>query len=107
MNGGAAFSRIKNTVTNIGSGYDTGSWIPIGNMADSKTELGYLLGLGLGVEHKINQNLALRANYEYVDFGNVNFKYSSLNCCGDYKGDWNISNSIHFSNLSAGFSYAF
>jgi outer membrane immunogenic protein len=105
LNGGAALSSVKNTVTNIGGGWDTGSWIPIGNISDSKTELGYLLGLG--IEYKINQNLALRANYEYVDFGNVNFKYSSLNCCGDYKGDWNISNSIHFSNLSAGVSYAF
>ena len=103
--GGAALSSVKNTITNIGSGWDTGSWMPIVNISDSKTELGYLLGAG--VEYKINQNLALRVNYEYVDFGNVNFKYSSLNCCGDYKGDWNISNSIHFSNLSAGVSYAF
>ena len=76
-------------------------------MSDKKTELGYTLGVG--VEHKLNDKLSLRANYEYVDFGDVNFKYKGETTWGspDYITTVNQKNFTHFSNLSVGVSYAF
>lgn len=104
LQGGGAMARIQKSITDITSG---GSWLsddPPVEYANNKTELGYVFGLG--VEHKLNDKWALRANYEYIDFGNINFRYQTL-----YEGvDPTLitqSNSIHFSNLSAGVSYAF
>jgi opacity protein-like surface antigen len=96
-------ARIQKSITYITSG---GSWMsndPV-EYANNKTELGYVFGLV--VEHKLNDKWALRANYEYIDFGSINFRYQTL-----YEGVDPMlisqSNSIHFSNLSAGVSYAF
>jgi len=98
-------ARIKKSITDIS--YPAGYWLSdddIVEYANNKTELGYVLGLG--IEHKLNDKWALRANYEYIDFGNINFRYQTL-----YGGVDPMlitqSNSIHFSNLSAGVSYAF
>jgi opacity protein-like surface antigen len=99
LKGGLAHGEIKRTITEPAENYfDSGT-----SIQDKRTELGYLLGVG--GEHKINDKWSLRADYEYIDFGNSNFNYN-----GKYYG-MNInqtqSNSIHFSNLSAGVSYAF
>jgi len=77
-------------------------------VTNNKRESGYVLGFGS--EYKLNDRWALRADYEYIDFGNVNFDYNFSVCydgvgCGPAK--ITQSNSIHFSNLSAGVSYAF
>jgi outer membrane immunogenic protein len=103
LQGGGAVARIHKSITDITSGGNWLSYDPV-EYANNKTELGFLLGLG--IEHKLNDKWALRANYEYIDFGDINFKYQAL-----YSGvDLNPitqTNSIHFSNLSAGVSYAF
>ena len=98
LKGGLAHGEIKRTIIDATRYFDSGT-----SIQDNKTESGYLLGIG--GEHKINDKWSLRADYEYIDFGNSNFNYN-----GKFSG-MNInqtqSNSIHFSNLSAGVSYAF
>ena len=78
------------------------------SISQNKNSLGYLFGAGL--EYKLTEHLAVRANYEYVDFGKVSFNADTqqngdMNALFDLT--FNQSNSIHFSNLSAGVSYAF
>jgi outer membrane immunogenic protein len=99
LKGGLAYGEIKRTIIDAaGKYFDSGT-----SIQDYKTESGYLLGVG--GEHKINDKWSLRADYEYIDFGSINFNY------GGKSYGMNInqtqSNSIHFSNLSAGVSYAF
>jgi outer membrane immunogenic protein len=101
--GGLSVGQIKRTITAINN-----DWFDAGTvMNDNKTELGYVLGFG--VEHKLDNRWSLRANYEYVDFGDVEFKYSGPYTTnpGYLTPSFNQFNSIHFSNLSAGVSYAF
>lgn len=105
VSGGAALGQIKSTLYATSDASD--AWLTdggsAGSVSDKKTELGYTLGFG--IEHKLNEKLALRANYEYVDFGKVDFDY--YNSIPGYQANISLSNSIHFSNLSAGVSYAF
>ncbi|MFZ1765855.1 MAG: outer membrane beta-barrel protein [Candidatus Nitrotoga sp.] len=99
VSAGAAVGQIKRSVTDT-----SGQWFGIGNtISDNKSELGYVLGIG--AEHKLNDRLSLRANYEYVDFGKINFSYTGLYQA--YPATITQSNSIHLSNISAGISYAF
>ena len=104
VKGGAALGQIKRRLTDTGSG----DWMdPNLSQKSDNSELGYVLGFG--VEHKINDKWSLRADYEYVDFGNVNFNYVFVPypSYDNNSASINQSNSIHFSNLSAGVSYAF
>lgn len=105
VSGGAALGQIKNTL--YAPLNASNNWLnaqgSAASVSDNKTELGY--ALGFGIEHKINDKWALRANYEYVDFGKINFNY--YNSVSGYEANINLSNSIHRSNLSAGVSYAF
>lgn len=101
--GGLSVGQIKRTITAVNA-----DWFDSGTvMNDNKTELGYVLGFG--VEHKLDNRWSLRANYEYVNFGDVEFKYTGpYNVQPGYiNNSFNQSNSIHFSNLSAGVSYSF
>lgn len=101
--GGLSVGQIKRTIT-----APNNDWFDAGTvMKDNKTALGYVVGFG--VEHKLDNNWSLRANYEYVDFGNVEFRYSGPYTYqpGYLNPSFNQFNSIHFSNLSAGVSYAF
>ncbi len=103
ISGGAALGQLKSKLKD-----DTGSWIDSDeSITDDKNEFGYIVGFGL--EHKLNDKFSLRANYEYVDFGDVNFKYTgySTNGATVYSLVANQNNSVHFSNLSAGISYQF
>ena len=98
LKGGLAYGEIKRSVIVTGDYFDSGT-----SVKDNKIESGY--ALGIGAEHKINDKLSLRADYEYIDFGTINFNYN-----GKFVGmdiNQTQSNSIHFSNLSAGVSYAF
>jgi opacity protein-like surface antigen len=101
VSGGAALGQVKRSVTQTTDIY----WFANGySTSDNKTELGYKLGFG--GEYKLNQHWALLADYEYVNFGNINFKYTGP--FDDYTiNTMTQSNSIHLSNLSAGVSYAF
>ena len=103
VSGGAALGQIKRSVTQTAYQY----WFDEGySTSDNKTELGYKLGIGS--EYKLNQHWALLADYEYVNFGNVDFKYTGPYTQSGFSIDTiTQSNSIHFSNLSAGVSYAF
>jgi len=107
VTGGAAVGQIKSQVSgshNELSPFDDWLYSPYTTTTNSKAEVGY--AFGFGAEHKLTDRLSLRANYEYVDFGNVNFNYSQP--FGGHDGvSINQSYSIHFSNLSAGVSYAF
>jgi outer membrane immunogenic protein len=97
VSGGAALGQIKRTI------YDNGNWFNTGTViSDSKTELGYVLGFG--AEYKLNDKWALRGNYEYVDFGKINTNYNGSDGLPAF---YKQANSVHFSNLSAGVSYAF
>ena len=99
LKGGLAHGEIKRTIIDAtGNYFDAGTPIQ-----DNKTESGYLLGVG--GEHKINDKWSLRADYEYIDFGNINFNYNGKS--SGMNINQTQSNSIHFSNLSAGVSYAF
>ena len=104
--GGGALGQIKSTLNAPNDATD--NWLAdrgvSASVSDKKNEFGY--AVGLGVEHKFNDKWALRANYEYVDFGKVNFNYQHRSVPG-YEADINLSNSIRFSNISAGVSYAF
>jgi outer membrane immunogenic protein len=96
---GVAIGHIERSLTDSG----TGDWINAGaTFTGSTTKSGYTLGFG--AEHKFNDKWALRVDYEYVDFGNVNFSYN-FTAFGN-PAIINQSNAIHFSNLSAGISYA-
>ena len=98
VSGGAALGQIKRTL------YDNGDWYEVNTViSDSKTELGYVLGFG--VEYKLKEKWSLRGNYEYVDFASNTFNYSKVG--GGYTVVESQSISTHFSNLSAGVSYAF
>jgi opacity protein-like surface antigen len=99
LKGGLAHGEIKRTIIDAtGNYFDSGT-----SIQDHKTESGYLLGVG--GEHKINDKWSLRADYEYIDFGNINFNYNGKS--NGMNINQTQSNSIHFSNLSAGVSYAF
>lgn len=99
ISGGGALGQIKRSMTDT-----NGNWFGQDNtIPDNKTQLGYILGLGL--EHKLDDRLSLRVNYEYVDFGKINFSYAGL--FFGFPATITQSNSIHFSNLSAGVSYLF
>ncbi len=97
---GGAIGRIERKLTQRGGL----NWFDLNySTTERKTETGYVLGLG--VEHKINANLALRASYEYVDFGNISMTYS-----GPYDGLTGTikqSHKVDFSNLSIGLTYQF
>lgn len=96
--GGAAIGRIKRTI------YDNDNWFDVGTIiSDTQTKVGYVLGFG--AEYKLNDKWSLRGNYEYVDFGNINFNFYQ-NTRG-YASTMSQSNSINLSNLSAGISYTF
>jgi len=100
--GGLAISHIKRMLD------DFDGWF--GKAYKNKTLIGY--EVGFGAEQKLGQHWSLRADYEYVNFGKNKFNYTT--CYEDDPGTCpgdplyvNQSNSIHFSNLSAGVSYAF
>jgi len=111
LKAGAVTGEIKRSLTDTGAGYGgyLNDWLSLyDTVTNKKRESGYVLGFGS--EYKLNDRWALRADYEYIDFGNVNFDYNFSVCydgvgCGPAK--ITQSNSIHFSNLSAGVSYAF
>lgn len=104
ITGGAAIGQIKGKLSHLNDG---GGWtyIPYDSLSNSKTDLGY--AVGFGVEHKLNEKISLRAHYEYVDFGNVNLSYLQPYFSGQDATSIKPSNSINFSNLSAGISYNF
>ena len=95
---GVAVGQIKRNVVETAP-----NWIDEQQVSSKSTELGYLVGAG--VEHKLNDKWALRADYEYVDFGTVGFSYNGSQSA--IPVSLTQANSIHFSNLSAGVSYAF
>lgn len=103
VSGGATLGQLKSKVYQNGGAVDYWMENAGDSMNSNKTELGYTLGLGL--EHKLNDKLSLRVNYEYVDFGDVNFKYSGTGWGAPLNE--NQKTSVNFSNLSAGVSYAF
>lgn len=107
VSGGAALGQLKSKVYQNDCDVAGCTHLWMDNAGDSmnsnKTELGYTLGLGL--ENKLNDKLSLRVNYEYVDFGDVNFKYSGT--ASGASVNQNQKTSVNFSNLSAGVSYAF
>jgi len=103
---GVAVGEIKRTLYQ--SDLASARWLD-NSASDKKTEIGYALGFGL--EHKLTEKLSLRADYQYIDFGKMTFKYQ-----GDFHdlidpfpqtNTISQSNFMHFSNLSAGVSYAF
>lgn len=103
---GVALGEIKRTLYQ--SDVALARWLD-NSASDKKTEIGYAIGFGL--EHRLTERLSLRADYQYIDFGKMTFKYQ-----GDFHdlidpfpqtNTISQSNSIHFSNLSAGVSYAF
>jgi outer membrane immunogenic protein len=107
ISGGGVVGQIKSTLNQTADASD--DWLAYINtpasVSDKKNEFGYTLGFG--VEHKFNDKWALRANYEYINFGKVNLTYQHRSNDSFYDADINLSNAIHFSNLSAGVSYAF
>ncbi len=100
---GAAVGRIERRVTdNSGEFFDAGS-----TLRDKKNEVGYLLGLG--AEYKMSNNFSFRLDYEYIDFGNVDFKYhgTAYTYLPGMSPTMKQSNTIDFSNFSAGICYLF
>ena len=97
---GGAIGRIERKLTQQGNR----NWFDLNySTTERKNETGYVLGLG--VEHKINTNLALRASYEYVDFGNISLTYNGP--YDIYTNTINQSHKVDFSNLAVGLTYQF
>jgi len=98
LKAGLALGQIKRDIETNEDGWTDS------NISIRKSEIGGMFGGG--IEHKITPKFSIRADYEFVDFGKLNFKGTGL-----YENysviPVNQSNSIHFSNLSAGVSYAF
>jgi prepilin-type N-terminal cleavage/methylation domain-containing protein len=103
LSGGAAVGLVKRTMYQPS---DAGNfnWWDLGNsVSKSNWETGYTLGLG--IEHKIKDNLSLRVNYEYVDFGNVRHSYQSTE--GVNTVIINQAADIKLSSLGVGLTYSF
>jgi opacity protein-like surface antigen len=97
---GGVIGRIERKLTQQGNR----NWFDLNySTTERKNETGYVLGLG--VEHKINTNLALRASYEYVDFGNISLTYNGP--YDIYTNTINQSHKVDFSNLAVGLTYQF
>lgn len=97
---GGAVGRVERNLTQLVSTF----WFDENySTKERKTETGYVLGLG--VEHKINTKVALRASYEYVNFGNIKMTYNGP--YNDLLNSMNQSHKIDFSNLSVGLTYQF
>ncbi len=89
--GGAAFGGLRNTYVNTTNGL-TGSI--------SKTRVGYTVGGG--VEYAITNNVSLRAEYRYTDFG------KSTDVLGNSTaGGVAVRHSVTDNRVQAGFSYKF
>jgi opacity protein-like surface antigen len=101
---GGAVSKIKVVDTQVSGNAPDGFWFNYGTSgSDSARKVGTLIGFG--VEHKLNNRLAIRLNYEYIDFGSV---HSSIT--GHFEsGPATASqySKIHLSNASLGLSYQF
>ncbi|CAN4271844.1 COG3637 Opacity protein and related surface antigens [Methylophilaceae bacterium] len=103
LSGGIALGQIKSQLKDETGGI----WIAQGtSLTDKKTESGYIVGFGL--EHKLNEKLYLRANYEYLDFGSVSFDYTGhSDDSPQLLLKANQKNSVQLSTLSVGLSYKF
>ena len=105
---GVAAGQFKNktsqsNATGLIFGLPDGWWDAGVSSSDNKTELGYTLGIG--AEHKFKDNWSIRANYELVNFGNINTTYRGS--YGDATPAVYLKNSVYFNNLSVGLSYQF
>ena len=101
---GGAAGQLKNTASQGNQNNPATNWWNANTSAsNNQTKLGYVLGLGL--EYSYSNDWSLRANYEYVNFGNVSSKYK-----GEAGGATPIvyaTNTVNFQNLSVGLTRRF
>lgn len=71
--GGVAFGSVKNSVA-IGDNY---------SYSDSKTLTGWTAGAG--IDYAATDNILLRLEYRYTDFGNNDFDFGDISTRGSYK----------------------
>ena len=89
--GGAAFGDIKNNYTNVLNGLSDSL---------SHTRVGYTVGAG--IEYAVTNNVSLRAEYRYTDFGSF-----SDNLAGSTAGGVNVRHHEKDNRVQAGISYKF
>jgi outer membrane immunogenic protein len=70
--GGVAFGGVKNSLNIGGSSYDS-----------NKTLTGWTIGTG--VDYAATDNVLLRLEYRYTDFGNKDFGLGNINTRGSFK----------------------
>ena len=101
---GGATGQLKNTASQGNQNVPATNWWNANTSAsNNQTKLGYVSGLGL--EYNYSKDWSLRANYEYVNFGNVSSKYK-----GEAGGATPIvyaTNAVNFQNLSVGLTRRF
>ncbi|MEN5247418.1 outer membrane protein [Brucella pseudintermedia] len=71
--GGVAFGQVKNSIT-IGDG---------SSYSDSQTLTGWTAGAG--IDYAATDNITLRLEYRYTDFGNKDFDFGDVSTRGSYK----------------------
>jgi len=93
VNAGVARSKISQSHVRLsGDGHNSNE--------SSSVETGYVLGAGY--EYKLTSNLSLRADYEYVNFGDV-----ARTTINDANGVLNDTHKVKFDNISVGVAYSF
>lgn len=104
VSAGGAAGQLKNAASQGNQNVPATNWWNANTSAsNNQTKLGYVLGLGL--EYNYSKDWSLRANYEYVNFGNVSSTYQ-----GKVGGNTSIvyaTNAVNFQNLSVGLTRRF
>ncbi|MDT6941424.1 porin family protein [Brucella pseudogrignonensis] len=74
--GGVAFGQVKNSATSIVDGFED-------NFSSSKTHTGWTAGAG--VDYAATDNVILRLEYRYTDYGHKNFDVDGVDTRNKFK----------------------